>query len=677
MSRNTITAIIDGVDKLSPKLAGIGRAADALGAKAVSVGNSFSKFFTKTGKEASQASKSMDAMSVFMGNMYTKAFDAANAQFGRMKAHLSEAADLQTENIAMAGQFAGIAGISYGDASDMMKKMNVEIGKIAADLPGSTQQYKSLNTAISDTLITANTIEGVFDQGAYEKQALGLTESVGLLTQTSKELTNQDVQLWFGRFVAGASESELRILKMAERMPALQTILTNTAKELHGESVDIKELTEKQRVEIFQIASKQLVPPEALEQLRNQASSQIEGLKTALFDQNSGVLGFLRDTDATLKGNQSVMNGLNDLVTSVLGENGLFSAIGKTLESLGIEGIDPMAGLYTGIQSLISFIDNISKTLNGGNLMSSLGDIGHRLGYSMGIVINQALDFITSNMNFDAFVAVGAQLAGLFNEALNYGIAVLNKIDWNQAGRALGEGLMALLSAAVSFIAAIDWGDVMSALAALGKAINDALVGLVQGIASGLAKGISSLTSSIMNRAQSAMSSAMSGMSFGGSAPAPATTMPSAAPTTLPSDGKPVGNSAFGLNVESLFSAVRNEIGDMPLGAGLTVANTAETILNPGQRNDLLGMISSLANKAELGNTKPLVSSLLGALNGGGGIKDVAKEAVKTFEPHITINLPAGGNSQVGAGGLDVDSLVQRVLSELENQYQRFEASYG
>ncbi|MBW4525097.1 MAG: hypothetical protein KME18_07860 [Phormidium tanganyikae FI6-MK23] len=211
--QNKITVILDALDKLSPILKGLGSQTRGLGAGAV-----------------------------FLGNMYTSALSQAAGAVGALTNRFSEASDMQQSVIKLAGQFGAMTNKDYAYGTKLVKDLNKEFGAMAASLPGNTQGYKDLGLAISDTLIKANSVDGIFDEKAFKEQALSLTKTLGLLKDPASGIQNSDIQLFFTKFAEGASDSELSILKLNERMPGLLGELQKASKKIYGEGRKIEDL---------------------------------------------------------------------------------------------------------------------------------------------------------------------------------------------------------------------------------------------------------------------------------------------------------------------------------------------------------------------------------------------------------------------------------------------------
>ncbi|TFI50988.1 hypothetical protein BLD44_028345 [Mastigocladus laminosus UU774] len=575
MSTNKVTVLIDAIDKLTPALKGITNSTNSLGAGAV-----------------------------FLGNLYTQAFNLAVSGVGKFVSAFGEAEKSQVSMMGLAGQLSAMTGKTYSQAKDMLAAMNLEFGKMAAALPGATNDYKQLGLAISDSLISANTINGKFNESEFQRQIMAMTKSLGVLKATSDDLLVSDVQLFFGKFVSGASESELSILKMAERMPGLIGQLQKASKEMYGEGKKFDELTQQQRAKIFEIAASRLVPDELIKDLETTASGQIEALKTSLFDQEQGIFGFLRDTDQAMKGTQSVLASTSKFVTSVLGSNGLLAQVGKLWDALKLPKLDPMRLLVKGIDQftiwvngLSSLVGQLTKTRQLPKFEFDIDDVLREVSRFFNRSIYSALRFLRG-INFAELGAnVATYLSDTLDQTFVYLQELVRQVDWFALGKVIGDLLGKMLNFVLTFVTTYDpdLTQVISTVISITLAIVKALAGMLTGLGQAIVREIGKVASRAIDEATAAARK-MAGDIFGGLFNATSKSVTSN--VSLPklpnnNDGGVIVNNADGLNFASLMNAISREMSAMPSGAKVTVANDSETILNGKQRDTLLSTLKA------------------------------------------------------------------------------------
>lgn len=650
MSTNRVTVILDGVDKLSPMLSGLRSSTMSLGAGAT-----------------------------FLGNMYTKAFEAASAGLGSMMGRFTEASDMQQSVIKLAGQFGAMTGKDYEYGTALIKDLNKEFSTMAAALPGSTQDFKDLGLAISDTLIKSNSVNGVFNEDAFKAQALSLTKTLGLLKDPAAGILNSDIQLFFTKFAEGASESELRILKLNERMPGLMGELEKASVKLFGQGKKIEDLSLQQRVKIFEVATKALSPDAMIRDLETTAGSQIEAFKTTLFDQDTGVFGFLREITKENGKARTVMDSFGSLLSSVLGENGLFAEIGEKLSMLGIKGFDPMKLLYDGVMTVTSWIKGVTSFLDlfgqsdltdmisGFNLSNVTSSIGTYLSGLGNNFVSWVRGLFSSAFNSGVFLKLGGILAQGINAGVAWATAAISTVDYSNLGKAAADVAVALTQSIAGFILSIDYlslanyvGQAFLAILQFGKAFTDGLreaffnaIGQAAGaIGSWVSGKISEFYNSVV-QALTGFIDTIKNKIIEGLDAAKNFNVGNLNPLNLlPGNSKPVGNQASGLNVGGLFNAIGRELSAMPSTSDIVVANSSEAILNRGQQSQLIDMVRSSRGGVPVVAQSP---------------RSMSTSEKPNFAPIFNV---------YPSQGMDEESLVSSVMNKIERSWSRYNESY-
>jgi hypothetical protein len=670
---NTVTVVLQAIDNLSPKI-------DAIKGKASGLGSAFSSA---------------------VGIAATAGLALATGGALLFGKSLGEASAAQLNLMSLAGQYGALTNTTYANGGRLVNDLNIGFAKMAAALPGATQDYKDLGLGISDTLIKVNTVGGVFKEQAFKDQVMGITESLGVLKASSDGITNTDVALFFTKFVEGGSAAELQTLKLNERLPALMSVMERETKKLKGQAAEFKDLTNVERAAIMQTSLKALVPPELIRDLSTTAASQIEGVKTAIFDQQTGVLGLLRDTNTKLKGDQTVMAALGPLTESVIGPNGVVSTMGRSLQrALNIPSVDPMAALYSGIQGMTGMFKGMAGKLKGGlsnainnmisgglsSLNSGLGGMlqsgsGAKIGQAVGEAINKAINAARGALaavNWGTVVSIVSRGFAVMLQAIG---AAIGAINWGSVATAIGAAFMAIIlgigvalaamkvaalagvAVAIMGVAALVAGAIGAIIGAIGNMLSSvasavgsaiaswgaAIAGAaaqIGGIMASFASAIISGVSSAFAAATAAGLAAISGLAgavssaVSGFVSAVSGAISSALSSIpIPSFGGGGGRKAAGTGTSGFMSLVNAESNLSPSGARPVIANSSELILTQGQQSNLAKVIAS-----RTGGTN--------------------KTSINNFSPVINVN-----------GATNPDSVASAVMAELEARFTKFQAS--
>jgi hypothetical protein len=392
----------------------------------------------------------------------TSAFSALNDKF-------KESTQLQLNNINATSTFAALTGKSFADSGELVQKLNDNLSEAAAKLPGSTQAYKDIALGISDNLIPAFTdANGAFNEGAFLEGITDITKGLGVLGAASG-VASKDVSKFTAKLLGGSSMSELKQLLFAEANPAFLSLVE---KKLDTTGKKLSDLTVKERAEILKAVQAQLITPETIKAASSSVGGLIEGLKSNLFDASSGMFGLMRDLDSKTKGEQSVLNAINDGLDALIGDSGLLSVIGKTLKDLGINFGDPMVFLRDGILSFTNKIKSFSNELKA---IQTPEDISELIGKTL-------VGLIRDNLTFSGNLSevVGKGLADLINNAFN----ILKGLDYGFIGEITLSAIGNFFRGVGSFLANLDSG-VYATLAA-GILVQVGVLPAITTLASGL-----------------------------------------------------------------------------------------------------------------------------------------------------------------------------------------------
>ncbi|MCW5317935.1 hypothetical protein GTQ43_30450 [Nostoc sp. KVJ3] len=82
-------------------------------------------------------------------NLLSEALSAGLSKgVSALTSKFKEAADIQLNNISAASTYAALTGRNFADAEKVFSNLDGRLNKIAAALPGSTEEYKKLALGI-------------------------------------------------------------------------------------------------------------------------------------------------------------------------------------------------------------------------------------------------------------------------------------------------------------------------------------------------------------------------------------------------------------------------------------------------------------------------------------------------------------------------------------------------
>jgi hypothetical protein len=545
-----------------------------------------------------------------LANVITSGLSAA---FTGLSNSIKQASDIQLNTIRGAGAFAALTGKSFEAGQGFINKMNQALSETAANLPGTTQGYKDIALGIMDNLIPAfEDANGVLNEGALLEGLTEITTGLGVMGAASN-IAAADVNRFTAKFLGGSSMAELKQLLFSEANP---DFLSLVEERLAESGKKLEQLTVKERAAILNQVQKDLITPDVIEAASNSVSGQVEGFMSSLFDQQTGQLGLMRDTNLEVEGDQSVMNSLGPALNKVIGPDGILANLSRILNEAGIN-TDIMGMLVTGLDKLTNFFTKVNEMLKGikGGEIGSF-DIGAMLGQG----VNGLIDMITNaiaNPQLPSMIINGLGQAFLalsgFLSTINWGGIVYNLV----AGFALSFQVLGLAirtaflyirdgvstlwtSYAQPFVDSIKakFTEFTAAVKIRFEFIRQAVADKIIEIKSKVVEfvnNIKSVFSSIAGKINSIKSWVQNLNPFGGgggeAAPAPATTMSGGA-----------NNAASGFNYQSLLQAAKTESRLAPAGSNLIVANSSEAILNRSQQMELLrGMGSTRGGNLSIG----------------------------------------------------------------------------
>jgi hypothetical protein len=425
---------------------------------------------------------------VFKANLLTQGFNFAigKAQEAAQSitGAINQANQLQLEQINAATTFASLTGKSYEEAVTVIESLNNRLAKSAATLPGATQEYKNLATTIQDNVLEAfRGIDGEVDLQGFEDTVTGISESFGALTAAStKQVGNTAMGLT--KALSGASVSELRTNMFFEQNPVILNEIEKRLQELGVAT--LRDLDVKTRVKLIEEVGKKFITEDFKKQASESVDGLIQGFKSVLFDPSGGIFGVMRDLDDQMKGTQSAFSAYNEVIKSLIGEEGLFGTKGPIAALgtvLGLNNMDPMKALQgafnrinTGIQAVSDFVFNFAALIeNGANLrdvvLSNLGTIRENVAGFLGNILADATGslgrLLSGAANFLEQAPIGELLASLFNGLTT----ALAGLDMSGLGSQVGRILAALINQIGRFLEKVDLGALLVAVGRMAMVI--------------------------------------------------------------------------------------------------------------------------------------------------------------------------------------------------------------
>ncbi|AUT00890.1 hypothetical protein CLI64_11045 [Nostoc sp. CENA543] len=392
---------------------------------------------------------------------------AVTGLIGKLSQGLSQAVDIQSDNISLAGNLMKLTGQNFQQATEFVDQFSERMSKVAAALPGATSDYVTFGKLVVDDIIPAvRELNGTVNPEKLQKE-LETVSTYGTLLAQQAKVSSEEASRAVSKFLGGQSTlGELSRLDFFEQNVTFRNILISEVNKLGG---DIRKLTVQQRLEIFKKAAN--IPDEVLKAQQQSIAGLTAGFVSNLFDPQTGLFGFMRDLDKQTKGGQSVLSAVQEGLAALIGDRGLFTVLGEVLNALGIEVIDPMLALRSVILGINTRIRNLRDGLY--QFLDYI-DAGKEAGKKPNIKLLRE-EFLSSFLNVDG---LGKELARITNNITNG----LRKLDWGEIGESLGAGVAAILNELISYINAVDY-----------KAINDLTGKIVFAIFKGIGEAVAKL----------------------------------------------------------------------------------------------------------------------------------------------------------------------------------------
>lgn len=432
-----------------------------------------------------------------LGSAVTGAMNVATSAVKAFTASIGDSINAQQQNISIAGDFARLTGESFSEAGQFIDDFAQRMSAAASSLPGATADYVNLGKGISDNLIPAfKDLNGVFDPEQFQEYLDAISRD-GAFRAISSNVDVGNAGLGISKFLQGASIASLQQIKFFEANPAVLAFIEQEAKNLGKE---LEDLSVRERADVLRKAL--AVPDEVIKASQNTISGLVEGFKSTLLDPNSGLFGLMRRVNGG-----TALEAITAGLASLIGEDGLLTAIGETLEAIGIDFGDPMVALRNTALTFTARVKYVTGILNdisegfdeSGNGISwdsitndifylftqlfdvsQLNSILNGSGSRLADLVNNLLDGIAS---LD-WGAIGAMSGELLADVLNEGLDFLNGFDFSILLPLTLRVLDNLFTGVGSFLANVDWGSLLMV------GIKVIAINAVYGIASAIAVSI-------------------------------------------------------------------------------------------------------------------------------------------------------------------------------------------
>lgn len=396
-----------------------------------------------------------------LGGALNQAFDLASRAVSGLTTGIQSAAAAQTDVIKSVGSLAETLGKPYEIAEKLNADITSGLAKYAAALPGETDTYIRLFRTVSDDVAETNKEmnNGVVNVEQYKDQVTQLTAKFAALGDglNFAQLSNS-----ISGLLGGQSIASLKQLEFFQNNPKFLKSLEG----LLG-SKEMKALSSGERLEMTLKALDMSLTDDTIKRLGGTFDGAIQGMKTTLFDPNTGIFGLLRDLDENMSGQQSAFDAINQATQALIGSDGLFFVLGDTLQKLGLDMGDPMLTLRNTvlwatekIRLITTFFSQFNDMLGkdvkvaqqvllinlGAQIKRISGEVFAWLGDNAPRIINGILDGVIVAAKGLAFVLAN----------IDWGAAVvaigkaLTQIDWGKALMILGGILTAKATAALS-----------------------------------------------------------------------------------------------------------------------------------------------------------------------------------------------------------------------------------
>lgn len=287
------------------------------------------------------------ATSAILGD-FTAGIRQAFAE-NNLTAQVQKGISAEQEAIGGASAIQAKGGLTFEQGRATFESTRRELAKLAATLPGTTEQYLSIYAGIQDELVESfRGIDRKLDPAElknFQKNAIEISKDAGILSSAAG-LNPNFARMGLARALNGTTSfAQLQQLQYFQDQPYIVDEMRRLAK-LKGAS-ELSELDAQSRSLVVQQAQAKFVTPERVEAAKASLDSTFQGAKDSLFGMQ-GSLSIQRD----LGGGENVYKSVSAAVKSLIGEGGFLSELGTQATAAGLKVGDPMVALKNTIDSI-------------------------------------------------------------------------------------------------------------------------------------------------------------------------------------------------------------------------------------------------------------------------------------------------------------------------------------
>jgi hypothetical protein len=323
---NIIEVILRAKDLITPKINGIKSNANGM---AATIGNN---------------------MGGLVSGAANTALGMAITGYQHLSRAINDASKSQIQALAQAGDFAEILGINFQKAQGIVDRTQMSITKLAASLPGETQDFNLIFDQISATVARGSS----GDIKAFEATALDITKRLGVLAY-SKGASAPGAGSAMNRAISGSlSLAGLRQLEVFEKNPLFMSYISEELKKAGLSDRDFQKISQTVRTGILQKALKRATSDSTLAAFEGTVDAMIQDAKTSLFDPRIGLFGVLRKIPEL--NNRTIMDSVQGAMKSYFNFWNSFSRQLPKVDPMAFVGntIDFMGDIYDGLHAAIA-----------------------------------------------------------------------------------------------------------------------------------------------------------------------------------------------------------------------------------------------------------------------------------------------------------------------------------
>jgi hypothetical protein len=312
----------------------------------------------------------------------TTGLTAAAGAAGYLGFALAKAASTETAVIAKSSDIAQNIGLSIEGARKSYEKIESQLAKDAAVLPGNTSDYGEVLNGMSMSLSKAYT----GDQAGFEGAAADMSKRAGVLAAVNHADAGQAGSA-LNRAVLGTSGlGELRVNDVFQKTGLVERIDEELAA-VGKTTEDWMVISTRERADLLQKALKKATPDEMIAAFEGTAEAILQGWKSSLFEPLNGIFGVRRKLASM--GDRTALDGFTDFLTSV------DRTVKRVQAAFGEAGFnfDPMVKVLQGLDWLSIKANDVYRwveKLSSGGMFESFKNFdvmkidGHTIGIRVG-----------------------------------------------------------------------------------------------------------------------------------------------------------------------------------------------------------------------------------------------------------------------------------------------------